>query len=169
MLKWLWLSFLVLLVDQFSKYLIVTNMQLGERVPLLSFIELNYVHNPGVALGMLQWLGDWGTVIFVVIALLVSILVVNWLRKLSSHEKLFAAGLSLVLGGAIGNVIDRFIYTDAANNKMGVVDFIHVYVTSNDYFPFIFNVADSAISIGVALILIYEMFYKKIAARNQEA
>ncbi len=159
MLRWLWLSLFIVVIDQLSKYWVVTNLQIGEKLSLLPFLEITYTHNSGVAFGMGQNGGWWAGIAFLGIPVLVSIVIWNWLRKLKPGEELLAVGLSMILGGAAGNIIDRLMHTD--DIKRGVVDFIHVYIGANDYFPWIFNIADAMISIGVVLILWYEIFLRR--------
>ena len=166
MLKWLWLSLLIVIADQLSKYWVVTNLKLGQKLTLLPFLELTYTHNPGVAFGMGQDGGWWAGIAFLGIPVVVAIIILNWLRKLEPEEKWLAVGLSMVLGGAGGNIIDRVMHTD--DIKRGVVDFIHVYIGSNDYFPWIFNIADAMISIGVVLILFYEIFLRRKHTQRDE-
>jgi signal peptidase II len=144
MLKWLWLTLLAVLLDQGSKLAIDASMQLYESIPLLPFFNLTYVHNPGAAFSFLSEAGGWQRWFFSGLALTISIGITIWLAKLQKHETLLAAALSLILGGAIGNLIDRVAYGY-------VIDFIDVYY-GNSHFP-AFNIADAAINLGVFLML----------------
>jgi signal peptidase II len=144
MLKWLWLTLLAVLLDQSSKLAIDASMQLYESIPVSPFFNLTYVHNPGAAFSFLSEAGGWQRWFFSGLALTISIGITIWLAKLQKHETLLAAALSLILGGAIGNLIDRVAYGY-------VIDFIDVYY-GNSHFP-AFNIADAAINLGVFLLL----------------
>jgi signal peptidase II len=144
MLKWLWLTLLAVLLDQGSKLAVDASMQLYESIPVLPFFNLTYVHNPGAAFSFLSEAGGWQRWFFSGLALVISIGITIWLARLQKHETLLAAALSLILGGAIGNLIDRVAYGY-------VIDFIDVYY-QNSHFP-AFNIADAAINLGVFLLL----------------
>jgi signal peptidase II len=144
MLKWLWLALLAVLLDQGSKLAIDASMQLYESIPVLPCFNLTYVHNPGAAFSFLSEAGGWQRWLFSGLALVISVGITIWLAKLQKHETLLAAALSLILGGAIGNLIDRVAYGY-------VIDFIDVYY-QNAHFP-AFNIADAAINLGVFLML----------------
>jgi len=144
MLKWLWLSLLALVLDQASKLAIANSMALYESIELLPFFNLTYVHNPGAAFSFLSEAGGWQRWFFAALALIMSIALTIWLTRLQKHEIWLAAALSLVLGGAVGNLIDRLLYGY-------VIDFLDVYY-GGSHFP-AFNIADSAITIGVTIML----------------
>ena len=144
MLKWLWLSLISLVLDQASKLLIDKTMQLYQSIPLLPSLNLTYVHNTGAAFSFLSEAGGWQRWFFAALALGVSAVITVWLLRLQKHETLLAAALSLVLGGAIGNLIDRLAYGY-------VIDFIDVYY-GTWHWP-AFNIADTAITVGVLLML----------------
>ncbi len=144
MLKWLWLSVLAIALDQASKLIINGSMQLYESIPLLPFFNLTYVHNKGAAFSFLSEAGGWQRWFFAALALIISVILSVWLARLKKHETLLALALSLVLGGAVGNLIDRLAYGY-------VIDFLDVYY-ENWHWP-AFNIADSAITLGVALML----------------
>lgn len=145
MLKWLWVSVLVLILDQASKLAINANMQLYESIPLLPSFNLTYVHNTGAAFSFLSQAGGWQRWLFAGLAVVMSSIIGVWLLRLQKHETLMATALSLVLGGAIGNLIDRVAYGY-------VIDFLDVYY--QDWHWPAFNIADSAICIGVGLMLL---------------
>lgn len=145
MLKWLWLSLLAIVLDQASKLIITASMQLYESIPLLPFFNLTYVHNKGAAFSFLSEAGGWQRWFFAALAVIISAILSLWLARLQKHETLLAAALSLVLGGAVGNLIDRLAYGY-------VVDFLDVYY--NTWHWPAFNIADSAITLGVALMLL---------------
>jgi len=144
MLKWLWLSLLALVLDQASKLLIDGSMQLYQSIPLLPSFNLTYVHNTGAAFSFLSTAGGWQRWLFAGLALFISIGITVWLTRLQKHETVLAAALSLVLGGAVGNLIDRLAYGY-------VIDFLDVYY-GTWHWP-AFNIADAAITLGVMLML----------------
>jgi signal peptidase II len=145
MLKWLWLSLLALILDQASKLAIAGSMQLYESIEIMPFFKLTYVHNTGAAFSFLSDAGGWQRWFFAGLALVVSGVIAVWLTRLKQHETLLAVALSLVLGGAVGNLIDRLLYGY-------VIDFLDVYYESW-HWP-AFNIADSAITLGVVLMLL---------------
>ena len=145
MLKWLWISALTLLLDQASKLAIDGSMRLYESIPLLPFFNLTYAHNTGAAFSFLSSAGGWQRWLFTGLALVMSTVIAVWLARLQKHETLMAIALSLVLGGAIGNLIDRIAYGY-------VIDFLDVYYQTW-HWP-AFNIADSAICVGVGLMVL---------------
>jgi signal peptidase II len=145
MLKWLWLSLLTVVLDQASKLMVDSSMQLYESIPLMPSFNLTYVHNTGAAFSFLSEAGGWQRWLFAALATVISVILTLWLARLQKHETLLALALSLVLGGAVGNLIDRVAYGY-------VIDFLDVYYNAW-HWP-AFNVADSAISLGVALMLL---------------
>lgn len=144
MLKWLWLSLLSLILDQGSKLAIAGSMQLYESIQIMPFFKLTYVHNTGAAFSFLSEAGGWQRWFFAGLALVISVVIAVWLTRLKKHETLLAVALALVLGGAIGNLIDRLAYGY-------VIDFLDVYY--NTWHWPAFNIADSAITLGVILML----------------
>lgn len=148
MLKWLWISLLVIVLDQITKFMASDMLILYQPVPVIPMFNLTLMHNPGAAFSFLSEAGGWQRWFFTVIALGVSTFLVFWLKRLSSDKKVEAMALVLIIGGALGNLIDRL--------WLGyVVDFIQVYY-DKWYFP-AFNIADSAITIG-AILIIYDTF-----------
>ena len=145
MLKWLWVSLLVLILDQASKLAVDTSMQLYESIPLMPYFNLTYAHNTGAAFSFLANAGGWQRWLFAGLAVVMSGIIAVWLARLEKHETLMAVALSMVLGGAIGNLIDRVAYGY-------VIDFLDVYY-KQWHWP-AFNIADSAICIGVGLMLL---------------
>ncbi len=145
MLKWLWLSGLVIVLDQASKLAVVKAMNLYESIPVIPFFNLTYVHNTGAAFSFLSDAGGWQRWLFAFLAATISLVLIIWLVKLKKQEILLAASLALILGGAIGNLIDRIAYGY-------VIDFLDVYYKSW-HWP-AFNIADSAITLGVMLMLL---------------
>ena len=145
MLRWLWVSVLVVIADQATKALATAHLTFGEPVPLVPFVNLTLLHNTGAAFSFLSGAGGWQRWFFVGLALAVSGAILLWLRKLHLNQSLLAAALALVLGGALGNLWDRV--------SLGyVVDFIDLYY-GHWHWP-AFNVADTAITVGAALLIL---------------
>ncbi|MEO7557855.1 MAG: signal peptidase II, partial [Gammaproteobacteria bacterium] len=107
MLKWLWLSVVVIALDRVSKYLASNSLNLHEPVSILPFFNLTLMHNQGAAFSFLSQAGGWQRWFFTIIALVVTVVIVQWIRRLSPAETWMAAALALVAGGAVGNVWDR--------------------------------------------------------------
>jgi len=145
MLKWLWLSLLAVILDQASKLAIAGSMKLYESIQIMPFFKLTYVHNSGAAFSFLSEAGGWQRWFFAGLALAISVAIAVWLTRLKERETLLAVALSLVLGGAVGNLIDRLAYGY-------VIDFLDVYYDTW-HWP-AFNIADSAITLGVMLMLL---------------
>jgi len=144
MLKWLGLSLLAVVLDQVSKLVVVSSMQLYQSISVMPYFNLTYVHNTGAAFSFLSEAGGWQRWFFAGLAVIISAVIAVWLARLKQHETLLAVALSLVLGGAIGNLIDRLAYGY-------VIDFLDVYYQTW-HWP-AFNIADSAITLGVILML----------------
>ena len=145
MLKWLALSFVALVLDQVSKWAIDSSMQLYQSIPLVPYFNLTYLRNTGAAFSFLSEAGGWQRWFFAGLAIVISAVIGVWLARLKEHETVLAVALSLVLGGAIGNLIDRLAYGY-------VIDFLDVYYQTW-HWP-AFNIADSAITLGVILMLL---------------
>jgi signal peptidase II len=144
--NWLWLAVGAILLDQWTKFLITDNLAEFDGIVLLPVLEIMRLHNEGAAFSMLSTAGGWQRWMFTALGLVVSVGILVWLRRLpATGHNLLAAGLSLILGGALGNVIDRVLWGH-------VIDFIRVHYQQY-YFP-AFNVADSAITIGAALLIL---------------
>ena len=139
---WLWLSAAVICVDQISKQLIVKYLDGMETRALLPHLNLVHMKNTGAAFSMFNTAPAW---MFVILGVAVSVGILTWLRRHPRGETLMACALSLIMGGALGNVVDR-----AARGY--VVDFIDFYV-GNWHFA-AFNLADSAITLGAGLLLL---------------
>lgn len=143
-MKWLWLSAAVLLVDQVTKQLALIWLAPYERLPVTPFFNLTLVFNPGAAFSFLGDATGWQRWFFTLFAGAVTAILLVWLYRLPRDQPLTAAALGLVIGGAIGNALDRLFYGH-------VIDFIDFYV--GDWHWPAFNVADSAITVGVILLL----------------
>lgn len=146
---WLWLSAAVLIVDQISKAMIRKRFDLYDYESITPFFDLIRLHNTGAAFSFLADQPGWQQYFFVVIALIVSVVIIIWMRSLRGRQAFIAAGLSLLLGGALGNVIDRVSFGY-------VTDFL--YFNWNGYYWPAFNVADIAICAGAAGLIIDSVF-----------
>jgi signal peptidase II len=155
-LKWITLSVAIVVVDQITKYWVTDSLRLHEVVPVTSFFNLVLVYNPGAAFSFLADQPGWQRGFFITVALVASVWIVYLLRR-HHGETLFSLALSLVLAGAVGNVIDRLYFG-------AVVDFLDFHAFGW-HWP-AFNVADSAITCGAAL-LIWDAFRPKRAASEQ--
>ncbi|MCH8179397.1 MAG: lipoprotein signal peptidase [Proteobacteria bacterium] len=154
MLAWLGIAFIVILLDQFTKVLIVGFFQLGDSHRVLSFFNVVRVHNTGAAFSFLAHAGGWQRWFFVGLGMVATGFIV-WMLRQHGHQRLFAWALSLILGGALGNVIDRLVHGH-------VVDFLDFHwsflapMFPGGHFP-AFNIADCGISIGAALLILDEL------------
>jgi signal peptidase II len=147
MLRYLAIATMILLLDQLSKWAALSNLQMGVPEPVLPFLNWLLLFNPGAAFSFLAQGSGWQRWFFTILGLIASIYIIYLLRK-SLGEKLLCLALSLILGGALGNVLDRIMYG-------AVVDFIDLHY-ANWHWP-AFNIADSAICIGAGLIIWSEL------------
>ena len=155
---WLLLSGLVVWADVVTKNLATEKLTLYRPYEIWSWLNMTLAHNYGAAFSFLSNAGGWQRWFFTVLSTVVSIVLVVWVLRLTRREWLSAVALSLVIGGAIGNLIDRI--------QLGyVVDFVDVHIGAS-HFP-AFNVADSAISVGVAFLL-YESFRELWQSRTSD-
>lgn len=144
-LRWLWLSAALVVLDQLSKLAIERSFHLGESRFVLPVFNLVRAHNTGAAFSFLSAASGWQRWLFTLIAFVVSALLIVWLRKIPSGARLLPAGLALILGGAIGNLVDRL--------RLGhVIDFLDFHWGATHFW--VFNIADSAITIGALLLLL---------------
>jgi signal peptidase II len=144
---WLGCALAIVLLDQLTKWLILASFREGERKNILPVFDLILAYNPGAAFSFLAGAGGWQRWFFTLLAIVVSVFIVVWLRK--ETRLVPSLALTFVLGGAIGNVIDRLVHGK-------VVDFLLFY-WKDWYYP-AFNLADSAITCG-AILLIYDSFF----------
>lgn len=147
MKKWPWLllSLVVILIDQLTKFWAAKHLMPYQPEPLVPMVNFTLAFNTGAAFSFLSSAGGWQRWIFAAFSLIMSIVLLIWLMRIPNRFKLQLAGVSLILGGAIGNLYDRALIGY-------VVDFIEVYY-KNYHWP-VFNIADSAICIGALLLLI---------------
>lgn len=151
-LPWLGLSIIIIVLDQFTKYLANTYLDLNQPLPLLPFFNLTLRYNPGAAFSFLSGFGGGQVWLLTAIALIVAVLIFFWLARTPRTDWLNACALSLILGGALGNVIDRLRFSF-------VVDFFDFHV--RDWHFATFNVADSAVCIGAFLLITKILFFDR--------
>ncbi len=148
MTPWLGIAAIIILLDQLSKITITRLFQLGEEKVITSFFNLVLAYNRGAAFSFLGNAGGWQRYFFTAIGIGAALYIVLLLKK-HAGQRLFCWSLALILGGAVGNVIDRLLYGH-------VVDFLDFHLNGLGHFP-AFNIADTAISIGVALFVLDEL------------
>jgi len=148
LLPWLGVALIVIVLDQITKTLILQYFQYGDSRYVTSFFNIVRAHNTGAAFSFLASESGWQRWFFIGLGFVAAIFIV-WMLRSHGGQKMFAWALSLILGGALGNVIDRMLHGY-------VVDFIQVHWGAKYYFPS-FNVADSAITVGAALLILDEL------------
>ncbi len=149
MLRWLWLSLLVIVLDQLSKQWFESSFMLFETVHVLPVFNLTLTYNYGAAFSFLGDQSGWQRWFLAAVSAGVTVVLVSWLRGLKRHEGITALSLALIIGGAVGNLIDRLLFGR-------VIDFLDFHIGQH-HWP-AFNVADSAITLGVAL-MVYELLF----------
>ncbi|OGT18955.1 MAG: signal peptidase II [Gammaproteobacteria bacterium RBG_16_57_12] len=168
MLKYIWVAALVLALDQITKHLATAGLQPYEPVMLLPYLNATLMFNTGAAFSFLAGASGWQRWFFAAIAIVVSVVIVIWLKRLPRTERWLAVALALILGGALGNVWDRILLGH-------VVDFIDVYYQAGQCLPFFvqvfepasrchwpaFNIADSAICAGAVMLLMDGLIFKR--------
>lgn len=145
MLKWVWLTVFVIVLDQVSKQVAANVLEMYKPVAVMPMFNWTLMHNTGAAFSFLSDETGWQRWFFTMIALVVSAVLIAWTSKLKAEDKWQAIAFALVMGGAVGNVIDRMLHGY-------VIDFIDVYY--QDWHWPAFNIADSAIFVGVAILII---------------
>lgn len=163
-MKWLWLTALTIALDQFTKYIAEANLVLHQPVAVFPGFNFTLMYNKGAAFSFLSEAGGWQRIFFVTLSTAVSIFLLFWLKQIardddSKHNQLLQIAIAFILGGAIGNLIDRALTGE-------VVDFIQVFY-STYYFP-AFNIADSAITLGAGLLILDMLMEKKRNKVNSE-
>ena len=148
MLKYLWISLIVIIADQATKWIANTQLVYHQKVEVLPYFDWFLSYNKGAAFSFLADAGGWQRWFLMILATIISVALFLWIKKLKDDEKLAAIALALILGGAIGNIIDRVI--------LGyVIDFIQVWLGT---YPWpAFNIADSAISVGAVILILSGM------------
>jgi signal peptidase II len=161
MKRWLILSLIIILFDQLTKYIAVDIIPLYESIEVLPFFNWTLMYNEGAAFSFLSDQGGWQRWFLIILSSIVTAVLVIWLFRLLHDERSIAISLSLIIGGAVGNLIDRILLGH-------VVDFIHLHYEGY-YWP-AFNVADSAITIGVTIMIVDSLFFaqKREAQREGE-
>lgn len=155
MLRWTWISAIVIFMDQLTKWMAEDSLTEGVPVKVFSFLNMTLNYNHGAAFSFLAEQGGWQRWFFTMLAVVVSLFILNWLRTLSKNETWTAIGLALILGGAIGNLIDRVM----AGKVIDFIDFhFPLPMINPDYHFATFNVADIGITIGAALLIIISLF-----------
>ena len=147
-LRWLWITLLIIVIDQASKYAAIQWLTLNQAHPVSPGFNLTLVHNPGAAFSFLRDAGGWQRYFFIILTTVISAGLLVWLARLPAGRAMLACALALVIGGAAGNLWDRLQHGY-------VIDFIEVYYDKWSW-P-VFNIADSAITVG-ALLLILDAF-----------
>ncbi|MFG6431174.1 signal peptidase II [Roseateles sp. LYH14W] len=145
--QWLLVAALIIVADQLTKVLVIGAFQLGDTRPVTGFFNLVRAHNYGAAFSFLHTASGWQRWFFIGLGLVAACFII-WMLRRHGQQRMFAWALTLILGGALGNVIDRAVHGY-------VVDFIQVHA-GGWYFP-AFNVADSAISVGAVLLILDEL------------
>ena len=148
MLKYLWISLIVIIADQATKWIANTQLVYHQKVEVMAYFDWFLSYNKGAAFSFLADAGGWQRWFLMILATIISVALFLWIKKLKDDEKLAAIALALILGGAIGNIIDRVI--------LGyVIDFIQVWLGT---YPWpAFNIADSAISVGAVILILSGM------------
>lgn len=151
-LWWIALAVLSIVLDQYTKHLASLYLVYAHSVPVLPVLSWTLLHNPGAAFSFLSDAGGWQRYLFTGLAAVVSVIFVVWLMRMPKTLKLLPCAVALILGGALGNLIDRV--------SLGyVVDFIHVFY--HDYHFPAFNIADSSITLGTILLILDTFFLDK--------
>ena len=158
MLRWTTLSAIIIVLDQITKSMATASLELYRPLEILPVFNLTLAHNTGAAFSFLSDAGGWQRWFFSVLAIGVSGVLLVWLKRMDPSERWQAASVSLILGGAIGNVIDRL--------RLGyVVDFLQLH-WDDSYFP-AFNIADSAISIGATIFIALSLLESRRKAPSE--
>lgn len=144
-LRWLWLSLAVIGLDQYSKWLALEHLSYGQPLPIFPGFNLTLIFNTGAAFSMLSGAGGWQRWLFIILAVVVTLALIAWLLRLKRQERWICAAVAFILGGALSNALDRI-------TRDHVVDFIDVYY-KQWHWP-VFNLADSAITLGAAILIV---------------
>jgi signal peptidase II len=156
---WYWylLAVVSVVLDQVSKYLADSNLSYARPVEILPVFDLTLVYNKGAAFSFLSDAGGWQRWLFTAVSAVVTVVLIVWIKRIDRKQVLLAASLSLILGGAVGNLIDRVVFGY-------VIDFISVH-WEEYYFP-AFNIADAAITVGTGFMLLDVLLQSKNSPAN---
>lgn len=144
-LRWLWISVVIIGIDRFTKIQAQQSLIPYDSKPVMPFFNLTLSYNKGAAFSFLSYAAGWQVWLFGVLAIVISAILIGWLMRISHKDKWIAIALTLIIGGALGNLWDRISYGH-------VIDFIDLYV-SQYHWP-VFNIADSAICGGAVMLII---------------
>lgn len=159
-LKTLWLTLVLIVLDQLTKYWANAALVPGQPVAIIPHLNFTLVYNTGAAFSFLAEMGGWQRWFFALLAMGVSIALTIWLKRLPPVWNSETLAINLILSGAVGNLIDRVLFGK-------VTDFVDFYIGTWHYATF--NVADMAISLGAVLIIYYELWGRKRSASNASA
>jgi signal peptidase II len=154
---WILIVIAVIALDQITKLLVLNHLPLNQPIAIAPNLNLLFAFNTGAAFSFLGSAGGWQNFLFIGIAVIVSIVLVHWLWKINSQHVLLQSSLSLILGGTLGNLYDRIMHHH-------VIDFIDIFLRSK-HWP-TFNIADTAISVGAALLCLYILSLKSEKAEE---
>ncbi|VAW98067.1 Lipoprotein signal peptidase [hydrothermal vent metagenome] len=154
--NWMIIAAVIVIADQITKYIATVKLEMYESIAVMPMFNFTLMHNEGAAFSFLSDAGGWQRWFFTIISFVVSIVLIVWIKKLKPEEKCEALAFSFILGGAVGNLIDRVYWGY-------VIDFIDIYYNKS-HWP-AFNIADSAITIGV-VILIVDTIFPNLFKRN---
>lgn len=151
-LFWWWIALLVIVIDQVTKFLALSFLTFDRPMPVFPLLNLTLMRNTGAAFSFLEHY-RWSVWAFGLFAILISVIILIWLSRISIKQKWLSVSLAFILGGALGNLIDRIHYGF-------VIDFVQLYFR-NWYWPAVFNLADFAITIGAVMLAIDVLFFGK--------
>lgn len=149
---WLWVTLVVILLDRISKHWVITHLDFFESLRLLPFLNFTLAYNTGAAFSFFDSGSGWQNILLGSLAMIVGVIVLAWLKKLSRAERFICISLCLILGGALGNVLDRLLYSH-------VIDFIDFHLS--DWHFAIFNIADASICVGSFMLMAHWIIYPK--------
>ncbi len=156
-LRWLWLTVIFLIIDQITKQWVASTFDYRETLSVLPIFNITYVHNPGAAFSFLADQGGWQRWFFTAIAAIASIVFVIWMAKTPKQQHLLSIAFALILSGALGNLIDRVLFGY-------VIDFLDFHWQGSHFAAF--NIADSVIFIGAALMIIESFTHQNDQHKN---
>jgi len=151
-LPWLWLSVVIIVIDQVSKYFVQKHLVYNQPYKVLPFFNLNLSYNTGAAFSFMHSAGGWQVMVFAIFSFVVALAFCIWLARTNRSDWLMGLALSLIIGGAIGNLIDRV-------RLQYVIDFLDFHIQNWHYA--IFNFADSAVVVGAICLIVRIVLVKK--------